>query len=278
MKIFPNEEKIEIITDGYFNGKSEILKYNKLKNKIECKYIIRKGFDYPFVGICFSYFKDSGIDISTYNNITIIINSPDTDKIDIRLMYYKDKNSKREDYISYIIKSHEIPIDNKARTYDIKLKNFKIPMWYYFLNKDINSKNEKYFENQKKIVALEIYNSQTQPLDKQSTLEITHISLNKKYPLLFNMIFYIVLTIYYMALIIFLIFNRQIKNILINLNLVKKHLDISAVSDKEFEKIVKYTQDNFNNSELTINGGFSEYRNKGSQNSNDYKKKFEDKF
>jgi|GEM_PF-3199477 len=255
IKIYPNKSEfyIKTIADDYYDGNSKILKYNDTGNKIELRYILKEGFGFPYAGITFDYEDEKGIDISKYNNVEIKLYSPDTEEIDIRMLYYIDSSSKREIYASHLIKSSEIKISKHPRAYNININKFEIPQWYFFLNKKVNLNNIEDLKKLKSLSALEIFNCQSQALDEESTLFIDYIGLNNKYPHLFYTIFFIFILSYYLLLLILIIFKKQIKKLRAKFNLVQKHLDVASIGDKELGDIIKYTQENYNKSDITIN-------------------------
>lgn len=127
--IFPgkNSADFEFYNDNGNGGNSEILYQSISDSTIDLEFILREGFDSPYVGINITNKNDSVFHISPYNQLSFDISGNQVRSIGFSLYAGNIFSESNEEVCFY----ENIDINNERKQYVVDLKDLKIPDWWY---------------------------------------------------------------------------------------------------------------------------------------------------
>ena len=247
--IFPNLENFsyEYYTDEPNGGKSQVLEYIVSDTVIKLKFLLRKGFLSPYVGISISPETNKYIKAGKYNQISLNILGQNIDRIGISIYTPPLDNPKNNNQEETLYHSY-LNILNRQHTYNIPVKQLKHPEWWedlHHISETLKNKPEL-----NKILHLNIGSAYAPDIDNKKALEIYSIAFTRDNTELFSLLGIIYGTLILLNFgILYLINLRNNKKASITVSY--KPLEITNRSGYE-EKCIEYINTNYNNSELTL--------------------------
>jgi len=253
---FPKNNNIKIcpFTDLYENENSEIINFD-CNDNIQLNYVLKKGNYVPYVGVYLYYKNIKGINARKYDYLILKIKSTEPTVLYIRYKTFINGYTKFGNGLTYTHSQKSLNINNTIKTYKLKIKDFKIPDWWFSLNKDMDPNNVK--ANLKNLNAILIQSEDKTLYNTQNTINIEYIGL--KNDLISDILLYIViiLSIYIFILLAFLIIKliKKYKKIIEEKNeIIKLHkpLNIENYSDNEAKKVFNFLKNNYNSQNLSL--------------------------
>ncbi|MCG8572879.1 MAG: AraC family transcriptional regulator [Spirochaetes bacterium] len=250
--IYPNYTEYYLAKnfDTEYNTNINIISLEEKNKQIFLKKMLRQEKQIRYTSLSFNYIDNNGIDISKFKNLNIEVRSPDTEEIEVRLCFHIEGISDKEKYESYIIKSQTVKINNQFNRYSLNLAQFNIPEWYYYMLAE-KKQTMIVFEEPSILNNIIVYPSINHPAGNEAHIEINEISLTRYSPSFFTNCYFL-LTLYYIVLIVFLLFNKPLQLNIKKFFLFQKHSTISKAKNPDLYRLIHFIQDNFNDSNLSI--------------------------
>lgn len=238
--------------DTFAEGKSRVDEFTIFPDKLVMRYTLKAGAPYPYVGINLGR-KGTFFDISGYHDLKIRIQATKSERLRLFLLSYADGITDNTNYLTYLYLYKEIPLWRNRKEYNLKLKDFYVPEWWYAIN-NITENDKRIKKNFKKTFAILIERGIALPLDVTDTIELEGLSFSrdKMRSILF---FGILLVVCYSVMGICLLWNKHKKRIVIRMHEIiipYKYLAIEKEGDEDTGKIIEYLERNFRIPELSV--------------------------
>jgi AraC-like DNA-binding protein len=162
-----------------FPGNSEILSINKDSTELKVRYLLNRGFTYPYAGIVIFFNDSSGnhLDCSRFDALKITIASSQQSDCKLYLKVFDAKISNSNDPISERYLKKDLVLTPVPVTVSIPFNRFITPEWWYQKN-NITLKNVSPLDFSK-VTALQIESGSTAKIGILDTLTISGLSLIK---------------------------------------------------------------------------------------------------
>ena len=247
--IFPASEsyKYDTYTDKPNGGNSQILKQTVTDSVLILEFLLKEGFQSPYIGLSISPSENKYINVRKYNVLNVSIRGINIDRVGISfftppLTYDDPSNNDEALYHSYLNIS-DLPI-----TYHLKFKQFRHPEWWEDLHH--MPKALKNSPDLKHILHVNIGSAYSPGLEMEKSLEIRSIVFSRN-----NRVLFLIMTILFMSCafiyfgILYLIASRKLNYS--NITVSYKPLEISDNRVK-IEKCIAFINTNYQNSELSL--------------------------
>ncbi len=246
--MFPFTE--DFVAKGYEDhadkGNSEAELKTNPEQSLELTYTLGGKFEYPYVGIALSKKNPKQyFDINDYSSVSLKIKAEHTKIIRINIKTYCEKFSNIENSNSYMSNVYELKYSPEEEEYEIPLKEFSTPDWWYRDNQidSIGSKMNCAFSNTQSV---EIENCAFLPTgikDKITLSSFAFTAENLYY--LYTLIIGLILSI-----IAFLIgYTKKKKTVFVT---YQPTPEINNGNDALEKKVFDYIAANYSNPELSL--------------------------
>lgn len=246
--VFPNNKIFEYHTysDSTAGGNSRILKNVMTDSIIHLEFQIGNNISNPYIGLNVGPKEGKTINLIRYNQLTVTLNGNEINGISIALITensLKKGDSENQEIMFY----HNFKISPGINTYTISLDKFKMPDWWREFNRIEDASGIK--PELKKLKAINISGAFIPDINKTLSFEIYSMVFSRNNNMLFIVI--IAIGILYVLLVFTAIYilekmNEKKQTITITYKAIENEIE-SPKSD-----FVKYINNNFQNSELTM--------------------------
>ncbi len=247
--VFPNNQIFEYRTysDSNAGGNSRILKNIMTDSIIKLEFQIGNNISNPYVGLNVGPKEGKTINLKRYNQLTVTLNGNEINGISIALITENSlKKGDREN--QEIMFYHNFEISPGINTYRISLDKFKMPDWWREFNRiEEASAVQPELENLK---AINVSSAFTPNTSKTLSFELYSMVFSRNNNMLIILIIAIeILFVLFVFTAIYILekMREKKKTITITYKAIENELVESPKSD-----FVKYINNNFQNSELTI--------------------------
>ncbi len=247
--VFPNNQIFEYRTysDSTAGGNSRILKNVMTDSIIHLEFQIGNNISNPYVGLNVGPKEGKTINLKRYNQLTVTINGNEINGISIALITANSlKTGEREN--QEIMFYHNFEISSGINTYRISLDKFKMPDWWREFNRiEEASAVQPELENLK---AINVSSAFTPNTNKTLSFELYSMVFSRNNNMLIILIIAIeILFILFVFTVIYILekMREKKKTITITYKAIENELVEIPKSD-----YIKYINNNFQNSELTM--------------------------
>jgi AraC-like DNA-binding protein len=254
--VFPNTDFTEYpYTDEHdkvSKGNSRIDEFKILPDKLIVSYTLKEGTQYPYAGININR-RGSFFDISGYSDLKIEIRATRSERLRIFILLYIDGITDNSDFLTYLYLYKEIPLWQNKAEYNLPLKDFFIPEWWYDIN-NISENDARIKKDFSKTFTLQIERGIALPLDVTDTIVLQGLSfsVDKAQSILFSCIF---LASYFLVFTICVLWkankNRMVAHMR-QLIIPYKYLEIEKELDPDTRKIIEYLVRNYQTPDLSV--------------------------
>jgi hypothetical protein len=129
--IFPNatDYTFEYYTDKANGGNSQILTHSESDSALQLEFLLKNGFQSPYVGLSITPLTRKYIIAGKYNQISLCISGQNIDRVGISiytppLRYAENKNQDETLFHSYL------NISSRKETYNIPINQLQHPEWW----------------------------------------------------------------------------------------------------------------------------------------------------
>ncbi|HLW06578.1 MAG TPA: AraC family transcriptional regulator [Marinilabiliaceae bacterium] len=247
--LYPNIEnyKFDYYTDEPNGGNSQIESFIVTDSIVKLEFLLKDGFQSPYVGLTLSPLLEKYIDAEKYNQISLNIAGQNINRIGFAiytppLEYAGNRSQDEALYHSYL------NISDEKRTYNFPIKQLKHPEWWEDLHQISPSKRNK--PNFKNILHLNIGSAFVSKIEGKKALKIYSIAFTRNNQKLFfylGLIYVIILLSYFGT--VYLILSGKFRTE--QITVFYKPLDV--VDNKVgVDKCIEYINNNFQDSEINL--------------------------
>jgi AraC-like DNA-binding protein len=246
LNIFPNNDYlIDFYTDSSIGGNSKIISKEVTDNILRIDFVLDITTSSPYVGIKISRKDNKTFDISNYDQLEIKVNGDNINKIGVAI-FTSIPTRKNINNVTEIHTYSIFSIDSESDSYNLDLNQFNVPDWW----NEKNNIDNKLKPDLKNVTNINISNGLIPQFEKTRTLKIYSISFSKNYKQ-FVVNFLIIEFIVAFSVLLILVsvekFRLSKKSVVITYRPVENNL-----KDKSKADFIGFINNNFQNSQLTI--------------------------
>jgi AraC-like DNA-binding protein len=231
-----------------FPGNSELLSIEKDSSKLAIRYILNKGFTYPYAGISIFFNDSTGryLDCSRFDGLKISIASAQQSDCKLYLKVFDPNISKANDPLSERYLKKDLLLTSTQVTQAIPFSQLVTPEWWYQKN-NITFKNVSAVDFSK-VTSIQIESGSTAKLGVIDTLTISGLYLTR-HPSNYAIALVTLLLATAIGYAVFRGMPRNKKNPII-ITYDKK--DIQSYQDIDAQRISEYLAKHFSEPEISI--------------------------
>lgn len=247
-QIYPQKEPMAIDTfsDATLGGHSQIIDLRQNPRNITFNFRLNQGYPSPYAGMILKPEKKP-VDISFYDSIILKVKS-NIDRVRVDLHFQPPRSELLIKSANSIVTESWIETQDLTDEYTIKLRDFKIPHWWYsFYGIDhlVDDKVDHRFLSFLEITASDVT---INGMDKEIILE--HIEFSKS-PFPFLIMVLVVLAVYYSIAFFYSLRKKRQQKSPIPLNkLASTNMNDQDVLDAE--KIIRYIHNYYKNPDFCL--------------------------
>tara|TARA_B100000949_G_scaffold204435_1_gene194028 strand:+ start:44157 stop:45284 length:1128 start_codon:yes stop_codon:yes gene_type:complete len=248
--IFPNtgNYSIEHYTDEPNGGNSQVTGYEVSDSIIKLDFVLKDGFQSPYVGLDIIPTEDGYIDVRKYNQLDVKVLGENVDRIGISL-YTPPLVDDEVDSIDERLFNANLNISNHAQVYHIPIDQFQHPDWWE--DQHHISATKENSPDLGKILHMNLGSAYSSKAGNRKTLKIYAIAFSRN-----NNTLYVFLVLLYVAYILlsfgalyFLRYGtKKTKNVMVTYNPLK----IDNKEEGNGEKCIEYINEHYDNGDLTL--------------------------
>jgi AraC-like DNA-binding protein len=131
--IFPSSQGFNIVfyTDKNDNGFSEILSSSRSDSVIGVRFMLKKGFVLPYVGINFALSDNQYLDVSDYNRMECEVYTENVSDLQFYLVTEESQVKDTSHRLSYRHSSLNVELKDKIQAIALRIRDFSTPDWWY---------------------------------------------------------------------------------------------------------------------------------------------------
>lgn len=247
--IFPNtgEYTFEYYTDESNGGNSEVTEYIISDSILTLDFVLKDGFQSPYIGLSITPLLGDYIDASEYNQLDIEVSGKNVDRIGVS--FYTPPLDIPEINNTYeTLYNSNLNISNIPKEYHIPIAQFRHPDWWEDLMHIPPSKRNNPDLN--KILHINLGSAYSSEAGNEKTLNIYSITFSRNNNMLFLMLglLYLLGIVLNYGIIYFLKHSsKKTKNVLVTYNPLELK---NKTGDNE--KSIEYINENYDNGDLTL--------------------------
>lgn len=260
LNVLPNEGQFSytVFTDSVDGGKSEVTSSDINEKEITLSFIIRDNESgYPYIGVHSDLDTNNRfMDFSDYDRAIISVEAPEEVNIQLHLRAYEKAITDTTDttkHLTYRFIRKELVCLNKQETFEIAMKDFITPPWWFEKNsvdpKKIGSPDFK------RVAALVIQNDGDIRRDRELSFKVTELRFERNMGKRFFMVlFYVALYCGGYFLLYYLVVLRKEMHGEGSGNIFVPYEKVEMTSELESDlgKITGYITKNYTNPDLSL--------------------------
>lgn len=248
--IFPNmgTYSIEHYTDEPNGGNSQVTGYEVSDSIINLDFVLKDGFQSPYVGLDIIPVKGGYIDVRQYNQLDVKVLGENVDRIGVSL-YTPPLADDAEHTINEMLFTANLNISNQDKVYHIPIDQFQHPDWWedqHHMPADIKDSPDL-----GKILHMNLGSAYSSKVGDRKTLKIYSIAFtrnNNKLYVLLGLLYLSWILLSFGSLYFFKYGNKRTKNVMVTYNPLK----LDNKEEGNGEKCIEYINEHYNNGDLTL--------------------------
>lgn len=247
--IFPNtgSYSIEYYTDEPNGGNSQVTDYEVSDSLIKLDFVLKDGFQSPYVGLDIIPKEDGFIDVRKYNQLDVKVSGENVDRIGISL-YTPPRIDGEVETIDERLFNANLNISNLEQVYHVPIDQFQHPDWWE--DQHHISATKKNSPDLGRILHMNLGSAYSSKVGNQKALKIYSIAFsrnNNKLYVSLGLLYLTWILLSYGALYFFKYGTKKTKNVMVTYNPLK--MDNKVGND---EKCIEYINEHYNNGDLTL--------------------------
>ncbi len=248
--IFPNTQSylVEGYSDVINGGNSEVLEQSVSDSLLVYSFHLKEGFVSPYAGIEFTSSSNKFIDLSSYNELCLIIEGENINRIGVALYSPLDEEKKLNDSDESLFHSY-LGISKKRETFKIPLSEFKHPEWWEDMHQMTNKSDV--IPDLSQILHINISSAYSQDISENKSLKIYSLYFSRNNTQLYTYLGVAYLSFMLILFVLIYWFKYRTKQSS-SLTVIYKPVEIIDNEIDWDHKCIEYINQHFYNSELNL--------------------------